>query len=460
VKTVTATVSDADGSSVATDTVTVNNVAPSALLLSAPADVGVNQSFSFSGSFTDPGTLDTHNVTIDWGDGTNNTLNPALGDRTFSTTHTYASANTYVVSVTVKDDDTGSVTNTATVVAKPPVVSIGDVAETEGDAGVKLFTFTVSRSFDGGISAVDWATTDGVTPGAIANAGPDYVAASGTAVFAPGELSTTLNVTVNGDVNVESDQGFLVNLSNPLNATIADGQGIGMILNDDSNVPVIRINDVAISEGDSGTKNISFKVALDKKINQAVKVNYATSANTATAGSDFVARSGTLTIPTFATSATITIQVKGDTTIEPDETFFIKLSTPVNATIGDNSGVGTILNNDTNRTIRISDAPSVVEGNTGTRQLIFTVTLDQASSSTVSVKFATADGTAKLALNDYKAASGTLTFSPGQTSKQIIVTTVGDTRKGIDETVFVNLTSPLGATIADGQGVGKILNDD
>ena len=87
------------------------------------------------------------------------------------------------------------------------------------------------------------------------------------------------------------------------------------------------------------------------------------------------------------------------------------------------------------------------------------VSLSAASAQTVTVGYATADGTAT-APADYSPASGTLTFSPGQTSKTIQVRVYGDRTAEADETFFVNLSNASGATIGDGQGVGTILNDD
>jgi hypothetical protein len=106
------------------------------------------------------------------------------------------------------------------------------------------------------------------------------------------------------------------------------------------------------------------------------------------------------------------------------------------------------------------DDVSVTEGNAGTTIATFTVTLSPISGQTVTVDFATADGTATTADNDYVATSGTLTFTPGTATQPIPVTVNGDTNLEPDETFLVNLSNPVNATITDGQGVGTILNDD
>jgi hypothetical protein len=102
---------------------------------------------------------------------------------------------------------------------------------------------------------------------------------------------------------------------------------------------------------------------------------------------------------------------------------------------------------------------SVPEGNSGTTSATFTVTLNPASDTTVTVNYATANGTA-VAPGDYTATSGTLTFLPGETTKTIPVSVNGDTQLEPNETFFVNLSDAVNANIADGQGVGTIVNDD
>ena len=120
--------------------------------------------------------------------------------------------------------------------------------------------------------------------------------------------------------------------------------------------------------------------------------------------------------------------------------------------------MGTITNDDTQPTISINDV-SVTEGNAGTTSAGFTVSLSNASSQTITVNYATADNTAT-AGSDYVAASGTLTFTPGQTSQPLSVTVNGDLLNEADVTFNVNLSAATNATIADNQGVGTIVDDD
>ncbi|HEX8911060.1 MAG TPA: Calx-beta domain-containing protein, partial [Humisphaera sp.] len=354
------------------------------------------------------------------------------------------------------NDTSGGQTFTITVT---PVtdVSVGDVTLAEGSGGgVTAFRFPVTRDDPTGTTTVDFATLDG-TAGVFG----DYTPAAGSVAFADGETIKYVTVYVAADNNIEPDQDFFVTLSNPsAGASIKRAAGRGLILNDDLGRPALSVSDAAVAEGNSGTKYVTFTVTLDRPTDQLVTVKYATASASAVAGSDFVAAAGTLSFGPRQTTAKVTVAVKGDTRFEADETFRLNLSSPTSAAFADAQGVATILNDDGRPNVSIANAPSVVEGNSGTRTMTFTVRLSNASDEVVTVKYATADGTAKAALNDYKAKSGTLTFAPGETVKTIAVTVVGDTRKGPDETVFVNLSSPTNASLLVAQAVGKILNDD
>jgi subtilisin family serine protease len=228
----------------------------------------------------------------------------------------------------------------------------------------------------------------------------------------------------------------------------------------------LSISDVSQAEGNDGTTTFSFTVTLSSPAALAVSVTYATANGTATAGSDYTSVSPIpLTFEIGETSKTVTVTVNGDTDFESNETFFVNLSSPVGATIADAQGVGTIQNDDTpppQPSLSIIDV-SQVEGNNGNTAFVFTVTLSSSATETVTVQFATADDSATSAggkEKDYTATSGTLIFNPGVTSLTVTVSVKGDRRVEGDETFFVNLSNPSGATIADGQGMGTIVNDD
>src|SRR5262249_19314869 len=188
------------------------------------------------------------------------------------------------------------------------------------------------------------------------------------------------------------------------------------------------------TEGNSGTTSANFTVSLSVPFTQTVSINWVTADGTAVAGSDYTAGSGTLTFPPGGTSKTVTVAVLGGTTHEPNETFFVNLSHPPNATIGDGQGLGTISDDDPAPLLAISDV-SVLES---AGPAVFTVSLSAASGWTVTVNYATQSFTAT-AGSDFTTTSGTLTFAPGETSKTVAVPIIDDTVQESDEIFFVNL---------------------
>jgi len=337
-------------------------------------------------------------------------------------------------------------------------ISIDDVSIREGDTGNRTMIFTVTRT--GGTDAlkVSYATADDT-----ATAGSDYLTTSGVLSFGAFVNSQTIPVTIIGDTLVGSDEDFFVNLSSPTNgATISDGQGVGTILNDDS-AGSVSIGDVSISEGDSGTKTLTFTVTRSGG-RGAFDVDYATTDGTATAGQDYVAiPKTTLSFGADENTKTVSVTINGDTTVEPDETFLVNLTTPTNgATIDDSGGLGTIVNDDDKSGSVSIDDVSISEGNSGTQTLTFTVTRS-GGTAPFTVDYATVDGTArsKVAGRDYVATSDTLSFGASENTKTFSVTIDGDKTVEPDEYFYANLSNATnGATISDNLGVGMILNDD
>jgi Calx-beta domain/ell wall binding domain 2 (CWB2) len=223
-------------------------------------------------------------------------------------------------------------------------------------------------------------------------------------------------------------------------------------------VPAFSINDVSVVEGNSGTTNAVFTVTLSGAPSAPATVSYVTGNGTATAPSDYVTTAGLLT---FASAGTmpISVPVNGDTTPEGNETFTVTLSNPSSGTtIARATGTGTIVDDDGNPALSIDDV-SVVEGDSGTVDATFTVTLAPAATGSVSVSYATADGTAT-SPSDYLATAGVLSFPAGTKSQSLTVKVNGDTVDEPNEYFLVKLSNPSGAAVADGQGVGTIVDDD
>ncbi len=221
--------------------------------------------------------------------------------------------------------------------------------------------------------------------------------------------------------------------------------------------PSLRVEDVSVNEN-AGTATVT--VTLNTPIGSNVSVNYATANNTAISGQDYTTASGSLVFspvipaPTSQT-ATFTVSITDDATDETDERLLVNLSGAIGATISRAQGYVTIQDNDQSPTITLNDS-STYE-NTG--PLNFTISLSRASSKTITVDYATANSSAS-APGDFTAASGTLTFAPGETSKTVAITLTNDGSVESNENFTLNLTNPSNATIIRFQGVATIQDED
>jgi hypothetical protein len=222
--------------------------------------------------------------------------------------------------------------------------------------------------------------------------------------------------------------------------------------------PGLSIGDSAVIEGSAGTTTATFTLTLSSPGCEMVSALVATANGTATAGSDYTMVSTGVLFWPGETSKTVTVPVLGDFTDEDDETFFVNVTSLLDATIADGQGVGTIVDDDPPPVMSIDDC-AVTEGNAGSVACGFKVSLSAPSSRTITVNYATTNGSAT-AGSDYDSASGGLTFTPGQVSKPVDVTVLGDAAVEVDEDFVVNLTGEVNATVGDAQGRGTILDDD
>ena len=224
--------------------------------------------------------------------------------------------------------------------ASPPTLSVDGVSVSEGNTGAVTAAFEVSLSrATSEAVTVAYETVDGT-----ASASSDYLYAEGTLSLTPGVTRQTVAVQVTGDTIPEPDETFFLELSGASGADILSGRGIATIHNDDS--ASLGVSDVMVTEGDVGTVDAVFVVVASAASPHPVSVSYATQGGSAVAGADFLATSGTLTIPGGSTSGAVVVKVLGDTAVEPDEDFFLVLGNPVGATIDDGTAVATIGNDD------------------------------------------------------------------------------------------------------------------
>jgi hypothetical protein len=393
-----------------------------------------------------------------------------VGDTTIETDETFSVTLSSPVGATLgaTSSGVGTIVNDDT-----PSIGISGVSQLEGnESNNMVFTVTTSQPSATAV-LVPFHTVDGT---AVSTGGAaDFDATSGTLTFAAGSgASQLVTVTILGDTTNEDNESFHLVLTQPANAVFdaSNGDAVGTLLNDDGSHITFTQTSVSHNEGDSGTTPFVFTVNIGAASDIPVTVQYSTQdgpnpAHSATAGSDYTAVSGTLTFtPTGPLTQDVTVLVNGDVLNEADENFVLNLSGAVNATLTDTSATGTIVNDDPLPTLSFqSSTVSTAEGNAGTTPMVFTVNLSAASGQTVTVQFATNDGTATVAGNDYTAASSTLTFAPGDTQKLITVLVNGDTTNEADETLTLDLFNSTNAgnatsTLTKITATGTISNDD
>ncbi|RVT83144.1 Calx-beta domain-containing protein, partial [Inhella crocodyli] len=337
---------------------------------------------------------------------------------------------------TILDDDDAP---TVSAISSPTAAEGATLVYTVSLSGSSSVATTHAFSLGGGTaSAGDFGTptfTNGVT----------YNAATGTITVPPGVTSFAVNVPSTQDSADEANETVPLSIGG-VNAT-------GTIVDDDD-APALSVNDVTVNEA-AGT--VTFTVSLSSATGQTVTVNYGTANGTATAGSDYSARSGTLTFAPGTTTQTVTVALTDDNLAEGSETFRLVLTSPTNATIAQGTGTATVLDNDGAPTIASVSSPSATEG----ADLVFDVALSNPSTSATTFAFSLGGGTAVAADHGspsfsngvtYNAATGTITVPAGVTSFSV---TVGTTQDSTSEP-----TETLPLSVGGVSGTGSILDDD
>lgn len=335
----------------------------------------------------------------------------------------------------------------------PPEVfrqlSVSDIALEEGDSGEKSFVFAVSLSSANAnpITVVYQSVPSTATPGV------DFNAVSGTLTFSPGgPLVQNVTVQVLGDTAAEPHETFLLRLSNPTNANLADGEGLATILNDDLE---FRVSDASVLEGNGGGRNAVFAISTFGVVERSVSVSFTTLNITATAGSDYQPRAGALTFAPGGGSINVTVPIVSDLFNESTETFKLLLLNPQGGRLLDEEGIATILDDDPTPGLYINDV-NVTTTEAGTLAAVFTVALDAPSGQNVSVQVATSDNTAYSGL-DYQGLNSLLQFAPGVTSQTVTVPVLTSDLYSPNKTFMVNLYGVVNARLADSQGIGRII---
>ena len=352
---------------------------------------------------------------------------------------------------------------TGTAAAQTPQLDVFDEKVMEGDE----FQFKVLLSTTSSRPVtVQYSTADGVDRWWLAvnaKSGRDFTAASGTLTFAPGETRKTVRVTTTSDSVYEWDERFEMRLSSPTNAWLGASTATGTITDDDP-PPTISVSDGSATEGEA----IKFKVSLSGPTERQVSIRLKPEVgpgDTAKLLDDFDGREWSLGFsgsPGTA-SATVPVSTADDDIDEQDETFTLRLLNPTNATLGDATATGTIIDDDDGNPPSAGKLPIVgfvVDPNiTEGGWMSFHVKLSEKSDRQVSVQYATSSGTAQSG-TDFTATKGLLSFSAGDTWEVVRVRTTGDRVNEGNETFMLTLSSPLNATLGNATATGTITEAD
>ena len=324
--------------------------------------------------------------------------------------------------------------------AEPPPSSLS-VADAEASEGETLHFVVTLDPVASETVTVDYATSNGT-----ATAGNDYTSKSGTLTFQAGEIEKTVSVPITDDTTDDDGETLTLTLSNPSGAEVADATATGTIVAAPTLAAELSVADAQATEGENAT--LDFVVTLNPAASDTVTVDYATSDGTATAGDDYTDTSGTLTFAAGETEKTVSVPITDDTVADDGETLTLTLSGASGAEVSYAKATGTIRNPE----LSVGDAEAT-EGDDTT--LDFVVTLDPAAGETVTVDYATSDGTAT-AGDDYTDTSGTLTFAAGETEKTVSVPITDDTVADDGETLTLTLSNAAGGDLDDAEATGTI----
>ena len=337
-----------------------------------------------------------------------------------------------------------------------PSLSITGATALEGAGSIK-FTVSLSESFPGNIVSFDYTTIAGS-----ASAGADYTSVvAGRATIDIGKLTTSIMIDIINDDIVEDAEIFIVEISNPSNATIDKNRARATATIENDDLPSLFIVDATAKEG---AGSIEFTVSLSEAFpGKAVSFYYETIeiAGGASAGTDYTSDTGRATIDIGKTTTSIMIDIINDDIVEDAETFMVEISNPINATIDKNRARATA-------TIEDDDLPSLfivdATAKEGAGSIEFTVSLSEAfPGKAVSFYYETIEiaGGAS-AGTDYTSDTGRATIDIGKTTTSIMIDIINDDIVEDAEIFLVEISNPINATIDKNRAraTATIENDD
>ena len=344
------------------------------------------------------------------------------------------------VTATITDDDAA------------PTVTLGLTGSPMAEAaGVGTVTATLSA-----VSGLPVTVNLGYTGTAALT--DDYTRSGVSILIAAGSTTGTVTLTAVQDAIDEADETIITDIDTVTNGTESGTQQVTATITDDDAAPTVTLGLTGSPMAEAaGVGTVTATLSAVSGLPVTVDLGYT---GTATLTADYT-RSGTsIVIAAGSTTGTVTLTAVQDLLDEANETVIVDIDAVTNGTeSGAQQVTATITDDDAAPSLSINDV-TAAEGNAGTMNFDFTVTLSTASGTTVTVDYATSNGTATTADSDYVADSGVLTFNPGDLTKTVTAVVNGDTECEMDETFTVGLSNPANATISDNQGQGTITNDD
>jgi hypothetical protein len=335
----------------------------------------------------------------------------------------------------------GSATGTIVDDDDPPALTVGAAQAAEGEA----LTFPVALSAPSGREVrATLSTRDGS-----AQAPGDYAARTEEIVIAAGATGASFTVPGAADGVDEQDETFDAVIGAPVNATVADPDATGTIVDDDT--AALSVGDAQVGEG--GT--LSFPVTLSTPSSRAVSALLQTSNGSATSPGDYAPRSDTVILPAGETQVAFTVETATDQLDEPDETLAASASNVTDAAAGTLSGTGTIADDDDPPAVSVGAAQAGEGG-----VLSFPVTLSAPSGRTVKAVLSTRDGSAS-APGDYTArADVAIELGPGETAAAFTVQSAQDQVDEDDEQLTATIVGREHAQAGVLSAGGTIGDDD
>ncbi len=361
------------------------------------------------------------------------------------------SADTLVTTVTLPAQGAEFLRNDS---SAPPVLGIASASGPES-IGSLSFALTLSKAVASDIT-VTWSTVDGT-----ATADGDYQALSSSVTIPAGSLGAVVSVPVNDDSLDEATESFSVSITVPA-GILAGSTTSSATITDDDATPSVSVSDVTVVEDAFGAATAQVRVSLSAASGLTVSAAVTATGVTASPGPDYttLAPDAVATIPAGQTETVVAVAIAADTADEAHETFTVRISAPVGATLGDAVGRVTIIDDDTTPAVWIEDG----ERSEANGAMTFVVRMAPARASATAIPFTTAtsgSGSAATAGTDFQTTTGTVTIPAGATTSTIAVPILADTIDEPDEQLTVTLTgAPPEVVIADTTGTGRIGDDD